>query len=167
MSRGVRNVQTTEATSVTLPLVTDMERAIASTEAFVTSGRFMLGDITLQFTIAGTLEEIQAKIAYLETKGWRCTLASDAEARERKDTNRDTFEQEEQGNTPRRNGQRDYQPKEERLVVPFGKYKGTPLSVVETRDPSYVDWLAKNAEFDDVKKAAQKLVNTRDEHAPF
>ena len=175
MPRG-KAAQPTEPTSVPLPPVTDLDRAIARAIEYSGHTRMTCGDVTVQFNLLGTLDNIQAQIAALETAGWRPCLAPDAEARERKDTNRDTIEQEEQGNTPpmdfsklpRRNGQRDYQPKGERRMMPFGKYKGTALSVVEARDPDYVDWLAENANFADVKKAARKLIATRDtEELPF
>jgi len=63
----------------------------------------------------------------------------------------------------RRAGQRNTRSKSSALFLPFGKYKGTPLQEVERNDPDYVDWLADNATMPDVRKAAQKLVNQRDD----
>ena len=67
-----------------------------------------------------------------------------------------------------RAGQRQRASKEEALRLPFGKYKGDLLASVEDNDPDYVDWLAENANFADIRKAAQKLVNQRDDaDVPF
>lgn len=68
----------------------------------------------------------------------------------------------------RRVGQRAAQPKSKALTLPFGKYKGVTMQSVERDDPQYIDWLSENAQFDDIRKAAQKLVNQRDEEdRPF
>jgi len=70
---------------------------------------------------------------------------------------------------PQRAGQRTTKPKGARLVLPFalnGQYKGWTLDQIEENDPSAIDWIAKNALMNDIKNAAQKIANQRDD-LPF
>jgi hypothetical protein len=41
------------------------------------------------------------------------------------------------------------------VVVPFGKHKGTTLGDLVETDADYVQWLAENAQFADIKAAAR------------
>jgi len=69
----------------------------------------------------------------------------------------------------RRAGQRQAKPKDARLVLPFalkGEYKGWTLDAIEEENPSAIDWIAKNSFMADIKKAAQKIVNQRNDE-PF
>lgn len=66
-----------------------------------------------------------------------------------------------------RAGSRPRATRDNALVLPFGKYKGQTLEYVERHDHDYVDWLADNANMSDIRKAAAKLRNQRDDDIPF
>lgn len=45
------------------------------------------------------------------------------------------------------------------MVVNFGKHKGKTLGEIYSEAPDYVEWLAENAQKDDMKQAAQAVIN--------
>jgi len=46
------------------------------------------------------------------------------------------------------------------FVMPFGKYKGKPLSIIRSEDESYLYWLKDNCQKDNLKAKLDDLLST-------